>query len=98
MDVLALISLVLVALTLGIVLWNVVAWPEVSPTVVDTPGAISVLIPARNEAANITACVDAALAAGTSVGEVLVYDDRSDDRTAELVRAHAARDARVRLI
>ena len=98
MDLLALISLVLVALTLGIVLWNVIAWPEVSAAVVETPGVISVLIPARNEAANITACVKAALAAGTSVGEVLVYDDRSDDETAELVRAHTARDARVRLI
>ncbi len=97
-EILAWISLALIALTLGIVVWNVVAWPEVSPAVTQLPGLISVLIPARNEAAHIGACVDAALAAGASVGEVLVYDDRSEDATAELVRARASTDARVRLV
>ena len=92
------VCLALSVFTLGIVLWNVIAWPAVSDAVAHQPGAVSVLIPARNEAANITACIDAVLAAGRSVGEVLVYDDRSDDGTGGLVRAHGRRDSRVRLI
>ena len=92
------LCLALTAFTLAIVLWNVIAWRAVSHVAADDPGAVSVLIPARNEASNITACLDAALSAGASVGEVLIYDDRSDDETPDLVRAHAARDARVRLI
>lgn len=84
--------------TLVIVLWNVTAWPAVTKTAADGPGEVSVLIPARNEAANILACLDAALSAGASIREVLVYDDRSDDGTDEIVRAYAQRDERVRLI
>ena len=97
-ETLALISLVLTTFTLGVVVWNVSAWPEVSSARAEAPGTISVLIPARDEAANITLCLDAALASGTSVGEVVVYDDRSTDGTAALVGEHTSRDPRVRLI
>jgi hypothetical protein len=58
---------------------------------------VSILIPARNEEANIAACLDAALASRGVAVEVVVMDDGSSDRTAEIVRAIAARDARVRL-
>ena len=92
------VCLALGVFTLGIVLWNVTAWPAVSNAAAQHPDAVSVLIPARNEAWNIIPCIDAALAAGTSVSEVLVYDDRSDDGTGRLVRAKARRDSRVRLI
>ena len=62
----------------------------------DTP-AISVLIPARNEEAGIAACVEAVLANVNVTLEVIVLDDASTDRTAEIVRAIAARDPRVRV-
>jgi hypothetical protein len=58
---------------------------------------VSILVPARNEEANIAACLDAALASAGVEVEVVVMDDGSTDRTAEIVRAYAARDARVRL-
>ncbi|HEV3440365.1 MAG TPA: glycosyltransferase family 2 protein [Gemmata sp.] len=59
--------------------------------------AISVLIPARNEELGIAACVEAVLASRNVELEVIVLDDHSTDRTAELVREIATRDSRVRL-
>ena len=58
---------------------------------------ISVLIPARNEEAGIEHAVRAALASEGVNVEVIVLDDHSTDRTAEIVRAIAATDNRVRL-
>ncbi|WP_191084146.1 glycosyltransferase [Roseococcus microcysteis] len=59
---------------------------------------VSILIPARNEEGNIATCLDAALASTGCEVEVVVMDDGSTDRTAEIVAAYAARDARVRLV
>jgi glycosyltransferase involved in cell wall biosynthesis len=59
---------------------------------------VAVLIPARNEERNIGACVESVLAGRGVELEVLVLDDASTDRTAEIVREIALRDARVRLV
>jgi hypothetical protein len=59
--------------------------------------SISVLIPARNEEGAIGAAVEAALASTGVDLEVVVLDDQSEDRTAQVVRGIAARDPRVRL-
>jgi hypothetical protein len=61
------------------------------------PAPVSVLIPARNEELSIAAAIDSVLASRDVVLELIVLDDGSTDRTAELVLAAAARDARVRL-
>lgn len=58
---------------------------------------VSVLIPARDEEANIGAAVESALANCLSEMEVIVLDDASTDGTARIVREIAARDPRVRL-
>lgn len=71
------------------------------PRLRGTPEAgtlVSILIPARNEAANIGACLDAALASAGCAVEVVVMDDGSTDATAAIVEERAARDARVRLV
>jgi len=62
-----------------------------------TRPAISVLIPARDEEASIRGAVEAALASREAEVEVIVLDDGSSDRTAEIVREIAARDPRARL-
>ena len=59
--------------------------------------AISVLIPARNEELNIGAAVTAVLANRQVNLEVIVLDDHSTDRTAEIVSKLALLDPRLRL-
>jgi chlorobactene glucosyltransferase len=74
----------------------VLRWPH---TAGDRP-RVSVLVPARDEAANIAACVRGLLAQGDTVTEVIVCDDGSTDETAAIVRALAALpgNARLRLL
>jgi glycosyltransferase involved in cell wall biosynthesis len=57
--------------------------------------AVSVLIPARNEEASIFAAVLSVLASEGVTLELLVLDDASTDRTAELVEQFAKHDERV---
>ncbi|MCJ2110122.1 glycosyltransferase family 2 protein [Methylobacterium sp. E-025] len=61
-------------------------------------GLVSILIPARNEAAHIAATVRAALASVGVAVEVLVGDDHSTDATAEIVAGIAAGEPRLRLV
>ena len=60
--------------------------------------SISVLIPARNEAANIAAAVHSVLASTHISLEVLVLDDASTDATPQIVNKIAALDQRVQLL
>ena len=69
-----------------------------APAHISTQPRISVLIPARNEEANIGAALGCVLASRGVALEVLVLDDDSADGTAEIVRSVAAKDHRVRLI
>lgn len=59
--------------------------------------AISVLIPARDEESGIGAAVASVLASTGVEFEVIVMDDCSTDRTAQIVAAMTERDGRVRL-
>ena len=59
---------------------------------------VSVLIPARNEEKNIGRCLDSVLNQDYPNFEVLVLDDNSTDRTAEIVNSTSEKDNRVQLI
>ncbi len=59
---------------------------------------LSLCIPARNEAANIGACVRSALAQDHPDLEVIVVDDASTDGTADLARAAGQGDVRLRVL
>jgi hypothetical protein len=80
-------------------LWNLRALrdPPREPPVVAEP--VSVLVPARDEAHRIGPAVRAVLAQrGVPDLEVLVLDDGSTDGTADVVRAVAGGDPRLRLL
>lgn len=96
--ILGLLALAFAALPAFVFLRNLRTYlpPPPLPISNDLP-SVSILIPARNEEASIAAAVEAALASEAVEIEVIVLDDHSDDRTAEIVRAIAAKDARVRL-
>lgn len=88
------LSLALLPLGLGVVNLCLYRRPKAEPP----PGAaVSILIPARNEESTIAAAVQAALASRGVTVEVVVLDDHSTDRTAEIVRSLAAHDSRLRL-
>ncbi|MGC9150847.1 MAG: glycosyltransferase [Microbacter sp.] len=59
---------------------------------------ISILIPARNEEANIGKLLESLHAIKNDRIEVLVYDDHSTDRTASIVQSMSAKDDRIRLV
>ena len=60
-------------------------------------GRVSAIVPARNEEAVIAACVES-LAVQKEISEILVIDDQSSDRTAEIVRALSNKYSNVRLL
>lgn len=62
-----------------------------------TSGRVSAIVPARDEEAMIAACVES-LAVQKEIAEILVVDDQSSDRTAEIVRSLAAKYSNVRLL
>jgi chlorobactene glucosyltransferase len=96
------VAVLLVACALlCVALWNALAWPRVGDAGVESDAgspSVSILVPARDEESNIAGCLDSALAQSDTVLEVLVYDDHSSDRTAEIVERYARRDGRVRLV
>src|SRR5215510_2448533 len=85
-------------LILAVALWNAVAWPKFAGEARVRPGLVSVLIPARDEEANLAACLESVLRQDATVGEALVYDDHSTDATPRIIAAYAARDVRVRAV
>jgi glycosyltransferase involved in cell wall biosynthesis len=83
---------------LGLTLANVILWPRLRRATCKYPGHVSILIPARNEEANLPSCLEAALKQGETVLEILVYDDHSTDGSANIVSQFAEGDRRVRAI
>jgi chlorobactene glucosyltransferase len=77
---------------------NLLTWPRRHPAVPDGDARISILIPARNEATTIEACVTAALAAPRSVNEVVVFDDASTDATPGILARLERRNPRLRIV
>ena len=99
MIVLAYLALACAAVPAVLYMWNSFLFRE--PPAARNRGsvgiAISVLIPARNEELGIAACVESVLASRDVELEVIVLDDHSTDRTAEIVLEIATKDRRLRV-
>jgi chlorobactene glucosyltransferase len=77
--------------------FNLLTWPrgrrDAHPSI-----RPSLLVPARDEERNIEACLQAVFSSDTELHEVIVYDDQSSDRTAEIVERLCRSDPKLRLI
>ncbi|MBM2575895.1 glycosyltransferase [Jannaschia sp. Os4] len=94
---LALAALVLASIYVSTTFVNLVLF-RAPRAVAEGMPEVSVLIPARDEADNIRAALDGALAQWGVEVEVVVLDDGSTDGTDGIVAEYAARDPRVRLV
>jgi len=86
---------------LGLVAFNAAFWTRgraLPAAAAAAPGGISVLIPARDEVANIERCVRSVDAAHGPIIEILVYDDGSTDGTAEVLARLQAAVPRLRVV
>lgn len=59
---------------------------------------VSIIVPAKDEAANIEICLKSLLSQDYPNYEVILVDDRSNDGTAEIAETIARRDSRLRVL
>ena len=96
--ILAVAGLALAALPAVLTLANLRVFAPPPAALAGTQPQVSVLVPARNEAAAVgRLCRDVLASTGVDL-ELVILDDSSTDGTAEIVRQIAAADPRVRLV
>ncbi len=86
---------------LGLLVVNLAVLPRLRrfpPLTPDLAPLVSILVPARDEAANIEACVRGLLAQSYPAFELIVLDDGSGDGTAAILAEVAAADPRLRVL
>lgn len=92
------VSLALGAMSVILVL-NLLTLPRLGKSrPVEGSPTVSILVPARNEAANVGGVVDSLLKQQFTKFELLLLDDHSDDSTAKIARERARGDNRFRLM
>ncbi len=93
--VLITVALIIIAAT---AILNTLLFIRLNPSATDANIKVSVLIPARNEAAVIASTVQAVLAQAHPNLELLILDDDSSDGTGRLARAAAHDDPRLTVL
>lgn len=77
---------------------NLIFYPKLPAGTIKERSLVSILIPARNEEKNIFNILDDILKQDYGEIEVIVFNDISSDRTAEIVKEYALVDNRITLI
>ena len=94
-----LISIVLLAVVLAVTLFNAITAPMLKKVIsLRNRPHVSILIPARNEEANIGACLKGFLSQNYDNFEILVLDDQSTDRTGAIIEKFSERHPKVQAI
>jgi chlorobactene glucosyltransferase len=84
-----------------VILWRArdsASLEDYAASVPDPAPLLSVIVPARNEARNIAACVRSILDTTWPNIEVIVVDDHATDGTGDIARGVASADARLRVM
>ncbi|MFO7613030.1 MAG: glycosyltransferase family 2 protein [Bacteroidales bacterium] len=98
MEIIAYAASAYLLVQLAVVLINLFTRIILRPALPKEDHMVSVLIPARNEEANIGPLLDDLLDLDYPKMEILVYDDDSSDGTAGIVRARVLADSRVKYL
>ena len=97
-----LVVLLIQAFSITMLILNYRLIPKLAPGVykspVDSAPLVTVIVPARNEEANIERCVLSLLSQDYPNFELIVVNDRSSDSTGEILERLAKRDERLRVI
>ena len=84
--ILMLISVVLLAIVLSVTLFNAATAPMLKKSVgLQSCPSVSVLIPARNEEANVGACIKGLLSQNYDNFKIHVLNDQSTDSTGAII-------------
>lgn len=97
-ETLALVCLIMALIPFCLAVINLLLYRPLRAARPDASMAMSVLIPARNEAGRITPVLEAAMRNAGKQTEIIIGDDGSTDTTAEIVQEFANSDPRIRLI
>lgn len=103
-EIFAYAAMAYLAVQFGVAVVNLITNPvlaRASKGVGDEKGIsrhISVLIPARNEESNIDQLLEDLVQTGPEIAEILIYDDASTDRTAEIILRKSLLDRRISYI
>ncbi len=98
MIILAMVVWVFTGLRLLVALSNLLMRQWLQPAVPRKKQLTSVLIPARNEEKNIALLLEDIIRQDHDQWEAIVYDDLSEDKTAEIAGSYTDNDKRIRLV
>lgn len=93
------ISIALLAVVLAVALFNAATAPMLKKSIgLQNRPRVSVLIPARNEEANIGTCIEGFLSQNYDNFKILVLDDHSTDRTEAIIEKFSEQHPEVQAI
>jgi glycosyltransferase involved in cell wall biosynthesis len=98
MTVVAYIVLIFTLIQFLIALGNLISETSLSESMSKSESLVSVLIPARNEENNIGHILDDLINQKYQNIEIIVFNDQSEDKTAEIIGEYTRRDNRIRLV